>query len=628
MVSSGGPSLGGSSLPGNFGSGQGNIPSANPITPNNPPPVTSSFIATPAPIQSFNFSTSATIDVKSINDIINNLPSFLQDLTPDDQTKLLSYLFSTNILDAIFSTLDQSPSKDAFNALVDTLFKNGNLSQLGGSNNALSDTVKDAMKDSLQKSIMQLLVQGKGNAEDAGNAPLTLTIPNQDATSAQTQPFSQNLATLLGSATTEVIKNFLAANMPTTALLAQNPDSPNPATGLGGTLQSQTPQQVQFQQQLEDLVSQLLTLNLSNPTDGDSAGIQVLVPTNPDPSGMPKALTDLQQKLQNLVAEFATLNQFIKDEKLDAGQLQKFLDVPQQLMMQLKTMQMDDQSYLMMKTWVDNSKAIETAIAARGIDRQHTRLEFLQTLALTPVGTATADMMADKQQKQIIFDQIMMGIPNLLNFYKVKDAVEALAAQLKGKNAANLLKHKVLIFNAAREVIIVANGKPTPEYNDVGVFHGQLKLLATKLKELLPASAESMNLEEMELISFELKNGFEAVKVDEPHRFSEIMKRHPRTTLYFLIIDSPLCDDISYPALPMNLRGEIGPRELEQHLSRITTVVHKFEKMTEFLKNQPRMLEHIINETRADPSSDVTKNSLKIVHKAIADCTDYLDLEE
>lgn len=611
--------------------------SSPPVTPNTnagpaPSPTPTTTPPPPVSVSTVNYSQAPPpFQPKSSYDpteIIGNLPKFLQELSPPEQNKLLSYLFTTDILDQLFKTLDQAPSKDAFHSLTNTLFKNGNMSQMSGNNAALSDTVKAAMKDSIQEIMVQILVQGKNGASSSTDAPLTLTIPNQGFALGQDPasdpmaktPFPPNLTALIGEAATAAIKGFVMANMPTAGTQGQLQGQVS--TGL----QSQTPQQIQFQLKLENLLSELLTLNLSNSSEPN---IEVMVPTQPDPAGFPKAVAELQQKLHTLIGEFATLGQFAKDEHLDIGQLQKMLAVPQEMLAHLKSMTSDDQtSYTLMKTWVDNSRAIETAIAQRGIDRQHARYEFLQSLVMLPIASANADMMAEQRQKQLIFDQILLSVPNLLNFYKVKDAVEALAANLKSQGGQRLIKHKVLLFNAAREVVIVALGKPNPEYNDVGIFHEHLRHLAIKMTEVMPDSAPAMSLEQMELISFLLKDAFEAIKADDPYRFVDILKRHPRTMLYFMVVDSPLCDDMRFPNLPVILRGEIQPQELNVHVTKLLAVMKKFEKMSEFLKYQPRVLEKLLYETKNDPSSEATKDTLKIVQKAVADCTDFVDLEE
>ncbi len=531
--------------------------------------------------------------------IIRDLPSLLSSLSPDEQYQFLQLIFSSNILNSMFNSLNNPQVQSAFNALVGASYDSGLLSQIAPDDAVLSEDQQGALKDALQSKIVQNLSQldtttipanqeqGQEIPQDAST--LQLTVPLSDKNT-----MSQATANLVAKALTSGVDTYFA-----------------PMSSTGQTI---TPQQAMAQ----DILTTLLAMQLTEPHGGKA---HINIPTQQTTT------EQLTQQLNQISDELTHLGQTATNENWNMTGLKNFITVPTELLTLLKSVLPDDSATTnYIKTWIANSPAVTNAILTRANETYQEKFDFLKTMLTASTAQLPQAMVKEQQMRQQLFDQILMQAPALLNVFKLKDMVAIFGDNIKQKHAALLFAFKRMVYNAAHEIIIVANGKPTFEYTDVGEFHRELPILAHKLEVMLPKSAEELDFDTMQVISKQITLTFTYIKENEPSRVYDILKRHPRTLLYFLAIDSPITANLQFPRT-QSFGDTKDAVALNTHFKRILDIVKKFEKNSEFLKHQPKVLEAFIDEAKYDPTGEITKTSLDIIHKAVADCSGFIDLE-
>ncbi len=573
---------------------------------------------------------------ENMSQLIHEIPNILSGLSPDEQDKFLQLIMSSDIMNAMFTDLGRPQTRDSLNLLVKSLYDSGLLSQVAPDSAVLSEEAQGALKDALQQKLVQTLFQLNTNlppqtanqlpgsqnapqtasqqtnananptaanttAETGGDSLLTLNLPVSQPGTANQMP--QAVASLMADSFTGALQQFFAG----TANQTQANATQNPLTS-----------------QMSTLLSSLISLGITTTPGGT---LPIMIPAKSDAAGFQSQISMLTEQLNQVSQQLSQLGNLAESEHVNIGPLQNFITVPQTLLTMLKSIQPDDTTTTnLLKSWVDNSGIINSAILNRANETFRDKFDFLKTIVFASLTAPPAAMVKEQQIRQQAFDQILLAAPALLNIFKLKDMVGVYGDEIKRKHAGLLFKFKRMLYNAAHEITIVSAGKPTFEYNEVGVFHPELEFLAQKIELLLPEAADELSFEMMEVISNEITHTFKFIKENEPHRINDILKRHPRTLLYLLCIDSPVTHDLRFPRTE-SLGPDRDPTVLNAHFMRIMNIVKKFEKNSEFLKYQPKVLEAFVDEAKYDPTSDITKTSLDIVHKAVAECSGFIDLD-
>lgn len=647
-----------------------NAPAPAPTPAPAPAPSGGSFATTQgqvvSPIQ--NGVITGQMSPENMTQLIRDIPNFLKALPPDEQSKFLQMLMNSDILGKMFGALDDPHTRDSFKAVVRSLFDNGLLSQVAPDKAVLSEETQGALKDALQQKLVQTLVDVSKNllpktAEQPDSKQSTTTTP--DSTTSNTNTANTSTPKPTNTATTTpqnitpqdapealVAATFATASEPEGQTLAKlnipvsQPGTPNQmpesvASLVANTVTSAlqqfmasgtTPASAANPQaavntpatQVATLLTSLIALGIQT-TPGGS--LQLAIPAKSDAAGFQTQVTQLTQQLNQISQQFSKLGEVATQDKWNIGALQNFVSVPANLLGMLKSIQPEDTTTTnMLKTWVDNSGIINAAILNKANETFRDKFEFLKTIVLSSFAATPAATLKEQQIRQQMFDHTLNQAPALLNVFKLKDMVGVFEEDIKRKHSSLLYTFKRMLFNAAHEVVIVAAGKPTFEYNDVGIFHEQLKFLAERIVHVLPKASDELDFDLMEVISNDITHTFKYIKDHEPYRMKDIFKRHPRTLLYLLCVDSPITEDVTFPRSE-SLGDTRDSTSLNMHFMRIMNVVKKFEKHSEFLKFQPKVLEAFIEEAKYDPTSDITKTSLNIVHKAVAECSGFIDLD-
>lgn len=636
-----GASFSGSFLPPGGGqSFQVNMP---PIV--NAPPQAPAPTVQPTPMPVAPAPTTGGITPEKMFQLINNLPSLLSGLSPEEQYKFLQFILTSDITNTMFRDLDRPQTKEAFKELVKTAYDSGLLSQVAPDTAVLPEEAQGLLKDALQQKIVQTLMQLNTNSppkaansaaappEGETQAPPTesraLNIPVSKQETAA--PMTEAQATFVAKTVTESLQQVFTSPQQTSTG-GQPQSQPTPTQQSANPAQAQAPQgqmvatppaqaQNPVSAQAATLLSSLIALGLANTQEGS---MQFVVPAKPNAQIPANQLT---QELHLVHQQLSKLGDLAAEHKWNIGSLQNFISVPATLLANLKSVQPEDtMTQNLIKTWIDNSAIISDAILNRATETYKDKFELMKTIVFSSFTQAPPALLKEHQIRQQMFDQVLQQAPALLNVFKLKDMVAVFGDDIQRKHTALLYKFKRMLYNAAQEITIIAAGNPTFEYNEVGVFHDELAILAEKIKVFLPASCEELDFDLMEYIAKDITFTFSYIKGAEPRKASEILKRHPRTMLYLLATDSPVTQDIIFPRTE-----SLGPVQdstvLNMHFMRIMNVVKKFEKNSEFLKFQPKVFEAFIDEAKYDPTSEVTKTSLNIIHKAVAECSNLIDLD-
>ncbi len=544
---------------------------------------------------------------ENMNQLIQNIPNIMSGLSPDEQDKFLQLLMSSDILNAMFADLGRPQTKDSFTTIVKQLFDSGMLNQVAQDKAVLPEEAQGALKDALQQKLVQSLVDLGAQMPKAQAEETASDNPNKMLNVPVSQPGVPNS---LPQSVASLIANSL------TQALAQNFSSSGVGGGIMNPQTAATP--TQAQNQVQQLLTELITLGITNTPSGN---FQLVVPPKLDPSSM----QNLVAQLSLISEEFTKLGDMTSEQNLKIGTLSNFIQAPQTLLTLLKSIQPDDTTTpSLIKTWVDNASIAQNSILTRANDVYRDKFEFLKTMLLSTLPQLPSAVAKEQQIRQQLFEQVYVQAPALLNVFKLKDMVGVFGDDMERKYAALLFKFKRMLYNAAHEIVIVANGKPTFDYTEVGIFHPELAILAHKLETLLPESAEELTFEMMEVISQEIILTFNYIQEREERKIPEILKRHPRTLLYFLSIDSPIAKSINFPRSP---ELKVDPTLLASHIQRVISIIKKYQKNAEFAKYQPKVLEAFVDEAKYDPTSEITKHSLDIIHKAVADSSSFIDLE-
>ncbi|MBS0635139.1 MAG: hypothetical protein JSR37_06730 [Verrucomicrobia bacterium] len=617
------------------------LPTATPQTPTAPPAQASTFsgVVSQSASPVLNTVLTGQIAPENMTQLIHDIPNIMSGLSPDEQDKFLQLLMSSDILNAMFSDLEKPETRKSFDTLVKSLFETGMLSQVAPDKAVLPEDQQTALKDALQQKLVQTLQQQTPNppqkgAQDSraqGSSPQdsgvvatgTQTADTPPTTSTLNIPVAQKgaqnempegMQTLVAGTVTDALQEFFSSGIVTTS-------TPNSNATTNTTTPQTAQQQATLPNQIADFVKSLISLGIQTTPQG---ALQLAVPLTPQ---QPANLQTLTQQLNQISEQFTKLGNLSSQENWDIGPLNNFVSVPATLLTMLKSIQPDDTTTTnMLKTWVDNSEIVNTAILNRANDVYKEKFEFIKTIMLSSATQLPQTAVKEQQMRQQMFEQVLMAAPALLNVFKLKDMVGVFEDDVKRKHAAILFRYKRMLYNAAHEIVVVASGKPTFEYNDVGVFHRELPILAHKIELMLPESAEALDFDLMEVIARDIGHTFTYIKEEAPRQLNDIMKRHPRTLLYLRASDSPITQDIMFPRAEA-LGVQNDPLLLNQHFLRIMNVVKSFQKNSEFLKFQPKVLEAFIDEAKYDPTSLITKTSLDIVHKAVADSSGFIDLE-
>jgi len=546
---------------------------------------------------------------ENMNQLIQDIPNIMSGLSPDEQDKFLALLMSSDILDAMFADLGKPQTKESLNEVVKQLYDSGMLNQIAPDKAVLSEEAQGALKDALQQKLAQSLLDLGGGSKTsasqvATDSPESSKTSDSNPNKMLNVPVSQaGVPNSLPQSVASLVANSL------TSALAQH-FNPN--------MQQQGTTPTAAQNQMTQVLTQLVALGITNTPSGN---FQLAIPPKADPA----ALQTLTQQLTQISEEFTKLGDMASKDNWKIGTLANFIQVPQTLLTLLKNIQPDDTTTTnFMQTWVENSNVITNNILARANETFREKFDFLKTMLLSTLPQLPAAMAKEQQVRQQMFEQVYMQAPALLNVFKLKDMVAVFGDDVQKKYAALLFRFKRMLFNAANEIVIVAKGKPTFDYNEVGIFHPELEILAHKLETLLPKSADELSFEMMEVVSQEIILTLNYIEENDPRRIPEILKRHPRTLLYLLCTGSSITRNINFPRTP---ELNFDPTLLAAHFQRVHNLVKKFQKNGEFLKYQPHVLEAFIDEAKYDPTSEITKTSLDIIHKAVADSSGFIDLD-
>jgi hypothetical protein len=461
------------------------------------------------------------------------------------------------------------------------------------------------------------------NTATAGVALMTTT-----AGQASTTPTTEEaLMSMMATTTTGAA---LMTMMPTTttgeALMPETSTQTLPPQ----TLQSQT-----LQPQIQDLLANLFATGIAT---ADNLPTAIIIPQAVNPEIFKENFPQLKQQLLDQFAEISQqINSLVAQTQEDlprGSTAQNFIVACQQITTLATQLQQNDQGFMfnMLNTMAANSKIMENSILHQVFDSFQDKADFLKNFLSASITTgagaaAVALAQSSPEMKMQMLNQMLAEFPNLLNIPVVKQLLGEIAGGVKSQSAAKLLQYQKLLLNAAKEIKTVARGSLTDEYTSVSLLHPALEALADIIELTnLPIRPEDLSLEQMESLTHDITFNLETIKLDNSAFFYDMLSKHPRTVLFLAYIDSNLLDGYRLPMVTKSIL-EADRRELEQHLERILNVIHKFEKSVEFLKFQPRVLELLIHEAKYDPTLDITRHSLKIVNKAIADYSSFIDLD-
>lgn len=572
--------------------------------------------------------------------IIDLLPQLFESLEPEQKGPAVDFItMAREILDALFSSEDPAMKK-VLDSFMKEIFTGGKLSQFVAKESvkepiksqgqglqseqtgtqegtstpttSLPTSIKNTLIANLKEQIKQTLIQTAENPEQPQSAgsekpmqkadELTLKLPAGLISEDVPENAQSQTAELVATSTTEAIAEFLTQNFPELADAQETSKN-----------------------ELKDALTTIIDAQVMQ-TDPES-NPEVLISIKPDneaetPSlSLAKPQEDELSKMQENFAKIANMDIAAKNQTL-----QKYLQIPEKLQNLLTNLKPEDQAaFLLLKTAIANLPTLQLAVLRELYEKFQDKFEFLKpaltaTFAEKMIDEAKQAQKQEQMQKLQEMEQILLNVPALLNTFVLNDLKSDLEDDLEKSGSSALYLHKFLLFNAAHEVITIASGNPTAEYSTVGLMHEQLGKLSQKLQEALPKNPEGFKIEQMENVTDEIKRHFSLILMDGVHTESEILKRHPRTLLYLLFIRSPLADEFRHRSFALSISQD-------SYFDDVLNLVHHYEDREGFAKYQPHVLERFVYEAKNDTSSDLSKNRLKIVHRALTECADFIDLE-
>lgn len=343
------------------------------------------------------------------------------------------------------------------------------------------------------------------------------------------------------------------------------------------------------------------------------AALQINVPRYAQTS--PEAL---KQALQEAKTEFDTLFSVAKSESWDTSQIAAFKNMPEQALAILNQASGVEKGWVMalMGVFLANRQTVHAAVLQRPYEElKAQRVDVKERREREAVVPLTEE----EEKKLALIDQLLLCPPILANYLIIKQLLNDLEDRLKDQKDKTLSLMKLLLCQACFEVRQIASGKATLEYPHVGVMHTEIERLVKKMEPLLPKKPQELTAQNATSLTNALNEHLTHIKEENPSTVSLILKSHPRTLLYLLYAHSPVIEDISIP---------YGPTLNESLALGIQEVINRLWNVKGFSRFQPQVLKTLFENSKKEPTSELSKCSLRVVIRALNEQIDSLDSKE
>lgn len=343
------------------------------------------------------------------------------------------------------------------------------------------------------------------------------------------------------------------------------------------------------------------------------AALQINVPRYAQTS--PEAL---KQALQEAKVEFDTLFSVAKSEAWDTSPIAAFKGMPEQALSILNQASGVEKGWVMalMGVFLANRQTVHAAVLQRPYEELKSQRvdvkERWEKEAIVP-------LTEEEEKKLALIDQLLLCPPILANYLIIKQLLNDLEERLKEQKDKTLSLVKILLCQACYEVRQIASGKATFEYPHVGVMHTEIERLVKKIEPLLPKKPQDLTAQNATSLTNALNEHLAHIKQENPSSLALILKSHPRTLLYLLYAHSPVLEDMSVPYGPtLNDSLSLG---IEQAFIRLANIKG-------FSRFQPHVLKTFFEQSKKEPTSELSKCSLRVVFRAFNEQISSLDSNE
>lgn len=313
--------------------------------------------------------------------------------------------------------------------------------------------------------------------------------------------------------------------------------------------------------------------------------------------------------------EFAELFAIAENESVDTKSLAAIKTMPEEalkLLSQVATLEKAPVS-LILGIFVANRQIVHHTILRQPYEELRVRRDIVKDKWERESLTL---MTAEETTKLALIDQLLTCAPILANYLIIKQLLIDLEDGLKARIDKNASGTKALLFYACVEIRQIASGKPSAEYHPIGILHTEIEKLIKKLTLLLPPKLQDFSSQNAQSCTAALSEHLLAIKQENRATLSAILKTHPRTLLYLLYTNSTVVDDISIPYTPavsLDFFTSLGEQ------------LNQLAKQKEYNRFQPRVLKILLDDSKKDPLSDVSKCALRVIYKAMTDMISTLD---
>jgi len=339
------------------------------------------------------------------------------------------------------------------------------------------------------------------------------------------------------------------------------------------------------------------------------ANLQIAVPQYTQTT--PQAI---KQALQETKAEFAALFAVAESDALDTTPIAAFRGLPEQALALLNQTTQVEKNWVaaLLGIFVANRQIVHTALLARPYEELKARRVDVRERWEREV---TVPFTEEEEKKLALIDQLLICPPILANYLIIKQLLNDLEDRLKEEKDKTLSLAKLLLCHACFEVRQIASGKPNHEYQHVGLMHSELERLVKKIEPALPKKPQELTSQNATLLTNALYEHLSNIKQENPSTLSIILKSHPRLLLYLLYSHSPALVDISIPFIPTISVA-------------LNEVFRRLGELTGFSRFQPQVLKAFLEQSKKEPSSELSKCQLRVIYKAINEMLAMLDRKE
>lgn len=376
------------------------------------------------------------------------------------------------------------------------------------------------------------------------------------------------------------------------------------------------------QNKAQNWVTQLIALKINT---ANAKEVQVVIPQEALTSNMSMqqlnvAKQSIMAALQQTHEEFQLLFKTAEKMGLNTAVINAFKFAPQQALALMRNIPFTESSLVLafLGVWVANKKTVETALMQQPFDLMTLRRDAIKAVIAT-LTDMTGRPLLGQDQKFSLIEQLLNAMPSILNYTTIGQLLSELEAEAQAL-ARNVAIQRMLLLQAAKEIIIIASGHPNPYYQSVGVLHEELDILANKLMLMLPKQPQEITDRlHLELVR-EIRDALQAVKMDNPRLFRDVLRYHPRNFVFLIYTDSPLIEDLLLPKVPEAIFTE-------EKLTLFSLMLEKLSEMPEFTKYQPKVLVKIVQEGKGDLSQALSKDFVKVAYYAATECISLLKAE-